>query len=98
FSALHTFNSITGGCAGQRSASGAYEPGSGSTIMGYSICGADNLQQLPDLYFHTGSLESIVTYAAGSGNCASQSSTSNGAPSIATLSNFTIPANTPFTL
>jgi hypothetical protein len=98
FSAPHTFNSTTSGCAGQRSAAGAYEPGSGSTIMGYSICGADNLQQLPDLYFHTGSLEQVVTYAAGSGNCAATTATGNSAPSIATLSNFTIPANTPFAL
>jgi hypothetical protein len=98
FSAPHTFNSLTSGCSGQRSAPGAYEPGSGSTIMGYSICGSDNLQTLPDLYFHTGSLEQIVTYAAGSGNCAATTATSNGTPSIAALSNFTIPANTPFTL
>jgi hypothetical protein len=98
FSAPHTFNSTTSGCSGQRSAAGAYEPGSGSTIMAYSICGSDNLQTLPDLYFHTGSLEQIVSYAGGAGNCAATTSTGNGAPTIAALSNFTIPANTPFTL
>lgn len=98
FSAPHTFNSTTSGCSGQRSAGGAYEPGSGSTIMGYSICGTDNLQTLPDLYFHTGSLEQVVTYAAGAGNCAATAGTGNNAPTISTLSNFTIPANTPFTL
>ena len=98
FSAPHTFNSTTSGCAGQRSAAGAYEPGSGSTIMGYSICGSDNIQNLPDLYFHTGSLEQIVSYAAGAGNCASTTATTNGAPVISSLTNFTIPANTPFTL
>lgn len=98
FSAPHSFNSMTSGCSGQRSAAGAYEPGSGSTIMGYSICGTDNLQTLPDLYFHTGSLEQVVTYAAGAGNCAATAATGNNAPVISTLSNFTIPANTPFTL
>ena len=98
FSARHTFNSTTGGCSGQREGTSAYEPGSGSTIMGYTTCGADNLQSQPDFYFHTGSLEQIVTYAAGSGNCAATTATGNGAPSIAALSNFTIPANTPFTL
>src|SRR6266404_3379748 len=98
FSAPHSFNSTTSGCAGQRSAAGAYEPGSGSTIMGYSICGTDNLQTLPDLYFHTGSLEQVVTYAAGAGNCAATAATGNNPPAISTLSNFTIPANTPFTL
>ena len=98
FNARHTFNSTTSGCSGQRDPTGAYEPGSGSTIMGYSNCGSDTLQNPPDFYFHTGSLEQIVTYAAGPGNCAGQTATGNGAPSIATLSNFTIPANTPFTL
>ncbi len=97
FSAGHTFNSTTNGCSGQRDASSAYEPGSGSTIMGYSTCGADNLQNPPDFYFHTGSLEEIVNFAAGS-SCAATTATGNSAPSIATLSNFTIPANTPFTL
>ena len=98
FSAPHTFNSSTSGCSGQRSASGAYEPGSGSTIMGYSICGSDNIQNLPDLYFHTGSLEKILSYAAGSGACAMTTPTAQNPPTISALSNFTIPANTPFTL
>lgn len=98
FSARHTFNSTTSGCSGNRDASGAYEPGSGSTIMGYSICGSDNIQTLPDLYFHSASLEQIVGYAGSSGSCASTSSTGNGAPAVGALSNFPIPANTPFTL
>jgi hypothetical protein len=98
FGARHTFNSTTSGCSGQRDPAGAYEPGSGSTIMGYSNCGSDTLQNPPDFYFHTGSLEQIVSHAAGAGNCAAMAATGNNAPSIATLSNFTIPANTPFTL
>src|SRR5262245_14429042 len=98
FSARHTFNSTTSGCSGNRDAAGAYEPGSGSTLMGYSICDSDNIQNLPDLYFHTGSLNQIVTYAAAGGNCATQTATGNSPPAIPTLSNFTIPANTPFTL
>ena len=98
FSAPHTFNSTTNGCSGNRQASGAYEPGSGSTIMGYSVCGPDNLQSLPNLYFHTGSLGNILSYAAGSGNCATTTATGNSPPTISALSNFTVPANTPFTL
>ena len=98
FSAPHTFNSTTSGCSGNRSAAGAYEPGSGSTIMAYSICGTDNLQNLADHYFHTGSLEQILSYAAGAGSCALTTATGNGVPAITTLSNFTIPANTPFAL
>ncbi|HKY05116.1 MAG TPA: M12 family metallo-peptidase, partial [Blastocatellia bacterium] len=98
FSAPHSFNSTSNGCSGNRSASGAYEPGSGSTIMGYSICGSDNLQNLPDLYFHTGSLEQILNHAANAGGCASTTATGNGAPVISPLGSFIIPANTPFTL
>lgn len=98
FSARHTFNSTTGGCSGNRDGVGAYEPGSGSTIMAYGTCGADNLQPSNDMYFHTGSLEQIVSYANGAGNCATQTATGNGAPTIAALNNFTVPANTPFTL
>ena len=98
FSARHSFNSTTSGCSGNRDSAGAYEPGSGSTIMGYSTCGSDNLQSFPDMYFHTGSLERIAAYSAGTGNCASTTATGNNAPVIATLSNFMIPANTPFTL
>jgi hypothetical protein len=98
FSAPHSFNTNESNCASQRQANGAYEPGAGSTIMSYSICGASNLQSQTDMYFHTSSLDKIVTWATGSGNCAAQTSTGNSAPVISTLSNFTIPANTPFTL
>jgi hypothetical protein len=100
FSAPHSYNSnlTSTPCATQRSAAGAYEPGAGSTIMSYSVCGADNLQSQTDMYFHANSLDKILTWAAGSGNCATTTSTGNSAPVIPTLSNFTIPANTPFTL
>jgi subtilisin-like proprotein convertase family protein len=98
FNAGHTFNTTSGGCNGQRSGTTAYEPGSGSTLMGYSICSPSNLQQLNDLYFHTGSIEAIVNWANGTGACASTTATGNSAPTISALSNYSIPANTPFTL
>ncbi len=98
FNAGHTFNTTSGGCSGQRSGTTSYEPGSGSTLMGYSICSPSNLQQLNDLYFHTGSIEAIVNWANGTGACASTTATGNSAPTISALSNYSIPANTPFTL
>lgn len=43
FGATHTFNASTGECGGQRTSFTAYEPGTGSTIMGYRFnCGSLN--------------------------------------------------------
>jgi hypothetical protein len=100
FSALHSFNSTSSGCNGNRSASAAFEPGSGSTIMAYpGICSPENLQNNADNYFHGGSFDSIANYAAGGGApCASATSTGNNAPVVSAGPDFTIPMGTPFTL
>ena len=106
FSALHSFNSTVGSiCGGQRSASSAWEPGSGSTLMSYagncatqSPAVSENLQNLPDNYFHAGSFEQIANYAASSGTCATSTSTGNTAPTVSAGADFTIPMGTPFTL
>ena len=97
----HTWNGNEGGCApGQRSSLDAYEPGSGSTIMGYAgLCGSQNVQGFTDVYFHQRSLQRIWTnVTAGNSTCANQTATGNSAPTAEAGPNYTIPRGTPFKL
>ena len=97
--ANHTFNGTSLACGGgNRTASTAWEPGSGSTIMGYAgICGDQNLQTNSDPYFHTGSIQQVLETAEASG-CGTLSTIQNTIPIADAGADFVIPANTPFKL
>lgn len=103
FNCPHTWNGTQGSCsAGQYAASSAYEPGSGTTIMGYAgICGADDLQPNSDAFFASKSYDDIITYnSTGTGStCGVATPTGNNPPSVdAGPGGFTIPVSTAFTL
>ena len=101
FGGSHTFNGNVSNCAGSnRTASTAYEPGSGSTIQAYAgICPPQDLQRNSDPYFHTISYDQILTHVETEADaCAAKTSTGNTPPAIDAGSDFNIPARTPFTL
>ncbi|OJV54642.1 MAG: hypothetical protein BGO31_06645 [Bacteroidetes bacterium 43-16] len=98
FGADHSFNK----CTGTENASTAYEPGGGSTIMGYAgICGSvNNLQTNSNDYFHKTSLGEINEWLEN-GNVGSCPTTQAGytAPTFTVGTNeYQIPLQTPFEL
>ncbi len=100
FGANHTFNGQIDQCV-ERNAATAYTPGSGSTIMGYAgICGADNLQNNSDPYFHFASIGEVRDYVDSGGgySCPQETLTGNTDPTVDAGADYTIPANTPFVL
>ena len=96
FGANHTFTfGDEPGTASQ------FEPGSGSTIMGYAgITGATDVQPHSDDYFHTRSIEQVTIYTKGTtgGSCAIVTTTGNAPPTANAGGNFTIPKSTAFAL
>lgn len=100
FGAPHTFNGDAGSCGGNRTASNAYEPGSGTTIMAYAgICSPQNVQSNSDAYFHQKSLQMMMdNIGTGNSTCATQTSTGNTAPTADAGNNYVIPALTPYKL
>jgi len=97
----HTWSHCT--VNNQFSSASACEPGSGSTIMSYAgACGADNVQNSADLYYHACSIREIRDFVEnGRGNtCGTLEETGNQSP-VVTLNypeNFFIPISTPFEL
>lgn len=102
FGAPHTFNGNGGNCGGNnRTASNAYEPGSGSTIMAYAgICAPQNVQGNSDAYFHQKSLQMIFSnISAGAGSlCPNLTTTGNNAPTSNAGGDYIIPMSTPYKL
>ena len=101
FGANHTFNGNGTNCADNRNPDTAYEPGSGTTIMGYAgVCNTtNNVQNNSDAYFHVVSYEEIQTYL-GTTSCAVTSSTGNNPPTLTALpaGGKVLPIGTPFKL
>ncbi len=97
FGASHTFNNT---CSDQRTDATAFEPGSGSTIMGYAGICNPNVQNNSDAYFHAISLQQIgnfVTTGTGS-TCGVILPFTNNAPTVNAGLDRTIPIRTPFRL
>ncbi len=101
FGAYHTFNGTSSSCAGNRFFSSAFEPGSGSTVMGYAgICGEENLQYRSDAYFHIHSIMQVYEFTRlGKGaDCGAESVHNNASPLVDAGADYVIPARTPFKL
>lgn len=100
FSASHTFSARSGGCAGNGMEEGAYEPGSGSTIMSYQ--GSCNPNDIPtiagyDDYYHVFTLMQMTSFIP----TLPCGTISDNIPVLTIPNNankYTIPANTPFEL
>lgn len=101
FGAPHTFNGNTGNCAGSnRTASNAYEPGSGTTIMAYAgICTPQNVQSQGDAYFHQKSIQMIWdNITTGFSTCGTETTLTNNVPVANAGPDYTIPVSTAYKL
>jgi len=103
--ARHTFNTDVGSCAGNsRTEETAFEPGSGTTIMGYAgICSPSNVQPFSDAYFHVISLEEINREMQRSlpfydPSACAVFTDGNTEPVVSAGADHYVPLNTPFLL
>ena len=98
FGAADTHNSNDAACTGGPNT--GYEPGSGTTIMSAAPgCSGDNLQPLPDPYFHSTSFDLITGFITGTGaGCHGIINTGNNPPRFTNnvIYGANIPMNTPF--
>jgi Metallo-peptidase family M12B Reprolysin-like len=99
FGGNHTFNGTVSNCGGgNRSATAAFEPGSGTTIQAYAgICGTQDTQKNSNAYFHIRSLEEMTAFINGNA-CDAESANSNTAPTVTANAACTVPQDTPFEL
>ncbi len=92
FGANHTFSFRNEGTDAH------FEPGSGSTIMGYAgITGNTDVQDNSDPYFHSHSIEQVTNYVKST-SCQTNTNTNNTTPEITAGNDYTIPKGTPFVL
>jgi hypothetical protein len=95
----HSFNSEQDGCNGNRSASWAYEIGSGVTIMSYAgLCGAENVLNDDIDFFNAGSQQQITNRIIATSSCGTTEFTGNSLPTIDLLPTLSIPRETAFEL
>lgn len=100
FGAEHTFNYNGTGCNPFARSFSAYEPGSGTTIMGYAgLCPGHDIQFNSDDYFHAFSLHEMTTYMSTIPLCGSSAPSGNVVPVVADIQAvYEIPHLTPFEL
>lgn len=98
----HTYggrHSMSGTCSGANDPNGGWEPGAGSTIMGYPAVCTPTYQTNFDMYFHAGNIAQMQTYILNSATCVTGVASGNQSPSISISgTSYNIPANTPFVL
>ncbi|HET7463848.1 MAG TPA: M12 family metallo-peptidase [Longimicrobium sp.] len=104
FDGHHTFNATdAGSCTPDtRDPEYAFEPGSGSTVMGYAgICHDQSHNRDVDRqsgeYFHVSSLENIAANV-GRLSCGRREGSGNSRPVVTTATEWTIPKETPYVL